>query len=98
MNKKNDIYEPLDKYEANLKDSIESAGTLKRPKNYKDILKDASDTAYNTTSKSKAISVRVTEKDLLKLKTRAEESGVPYQTLINSLLHQYLRGALDLKV
>ena len=98
MNKKNDIYEPLDKYEANLKDSIESAGTLKRPKNYKDILKDASDTAYNTTSKSKAISVRVAEKDLLKLKTRAEQSGVPYQTLINSLLHQYLCGTLELKV
>ena len=95
---KNNIYEPLDKYEAILRDSIENATTFKRPRNYKDMLKDATNTAYNTTSKSKAISVRVAEKDLLKLKTRAEESGVPYQTLINSLLHQYLRGALDLKV
>ena len=92
------IYEPLDKYETVLRDSIENAKSFKRPKDYKEMLTDATITAYNTTSKSRAISVRLAEKDLLKLKARAEESGIPYQTLISSLLHQYLRGVLDLKV
>jgi predicted DNA binding CopG/RHH family protein len=29
---------------------------------------------------------------LARLKTRAAEEGMPYQTLINSIIHKYLQG------
>ncbi|CAI2934003.1 protein of unknown function [Aminobacter niigataensis] len=35
---------------------------------------------------------RVAERDLARLKARAAEEGMPYQTLINSILHKYVEG------
>lgn len=40
--------------------------------------------------KRRRISISVPERDLMKLKTRAAEEGMPYQTLINSILHKYV--------
>lgn len=40
--------------------------------------------------KRKRISISIPERDLARLKTRAAEQGMPYQTLINSILHQYV--------
>ena len=40
--------------------------------------------------KRKRISISIPERDLLRLKTRSAEQGMPYQTLINSILHQYV--------
>ena len=40
--------------------------------------------------KRRRISISVPERDLTKLKTRAAEEGMPYQTLINSILHKYV--------
>jgi predicted DNA binding CopG/RHH family protein len=40
--------------------------------------------------KRRRISISVPERDLIKLKTRAAEEGMPYQTLINSILHKYV--------
>jgi predicted DNA binding CopG/RHH family protein len=50
--------------------------------------------ARNTLAKKrKRISISVPERDLMKLKRRAEEEGMPYQTLINSILHKYVNKA-----
>lgn len=40
--------------------------------------------------KRKRISISIPERDLRKLKARAAEEGMPYQTLINSILHKYV--------
>ena len=40
--------------------------------------------------KRRRISISVPERDLTKLNTRAAEEGMPYQTLINSILHKYV--------
>jgi len=45
--------------------------------------------AKNTLEKRRSINIRLTEKDYHKLKAIAAEKGMPYQTLISSLLHQY---------
>jgi len=37
------------------------------------------------------ISIAVPERDLARLKTRAAEDGIPYRTLINSIIHKYLQ-------
>jgi predicted DNA binding CopG/RHH family protein len=38
------------------------------------------------------ISISIPKRDLAKLKTRAAEEGMPYQTLINSILHKYVES------
>lgn len=45
--------------------------------------------AAYTLRKSKSINIRLPERDLQRLKSIAAEKGLPYQTLISSLLHQY---------
>ncbi|WP_206454821.1 CopG family antitoxin [Aurantimonas marina] len=40
--------------------------------------------------KRRRISIAIPERDLARLKTRAAEKGMPYQTLINSILHEYV--------
>jgi predicted DNA binding CopG/RHH family protein len=45
-------------------------------------------------TKRKQVNLRILERDLYKLKTKALIQGVPYQTLISSVLHQYINGEL----
>lgn len=45
-------------------------------------------------TKRKAINIKVLESDLEKLKAKALEEGMPYQTLLNSVLHKYITGQL----
>lgn len=40
--------------------------------------------------KRRRISISIPERDLARLKTRAAEKGMPYQTLINAILHRYV--------
>jgi predicted DNA binding CopG/RHH family protein len=42
--------------------------------------------------KRQRISISIPERDLARLKARAAEEGIPYQTLINSILHKYVEG------
>ncbi|MEK6537178.1 MAG: antitoxin [Actinomycetota bacterium] len=43
-----------------------------------------------TFRKDRRINIRLSEKDLLAIQKRALEEGIPYQTLISSLLHKYV--------
>ncbi len=45
-------------------------------------------------SKRKSINLRLLENDLEKIKTEAIKAGMPYQTLISSVIHQYVNGHL----
>lgn len=45
--------------------------------------------AKSTLQKNKRINIRVSEKDLIHLQRKAVEEGLPYQTLISSILHKY---------
>lgn len=50
--------------------------------------------ARATLRKDKRVNIRISEKDLLALQKRAVRQGIPYQTLISSVLHKYLNGSL----
>lgn len=50
--------------------------------------------AHTQLTKKKAISIRLLEEDLDGIKARAIHEGLPYQTLISSLIHKYLKGEL----
>ncbi|MCK5510326.1 hypothetical protein KAI65_02165 [Candidatus Parcubacteria bacterium] len=43
----------------------------------------------NTVNKTKNINIRLSERDIQKIKAKALRKGIPYQTLITSLVHQY---------
>jgi hypothetical protein len=45
-------------------------------------------------SARKAITLRLQERDIERLKVIARERGLPYQTLVSSVLHQYASGTL----
>lgn len=48
-------------------------------------------------SKRKPINLRLLESDLELIKTEAIKEGIPYQTLISSILHRYVNGGLVIK-
>lgn len=50
--------------------------------------------AVATFKKDRRINIRISSKDLLAIQKRALEEGIPYQTLISSLLHKYVSGRL----
>jgi predicted DNA binding CopG/RHH family protein len=53
--------------------------------------------AHATLRKDKRVNIRISEKDLLALQKRAVRQGIPYQTLISSVLHKYVNGAFTEK-
>jgi len=50
--------------------------------------------AEETFKKDKRINIRISSRDLDSLQRRALEEGVPYQTLVSSVLHKYVSGGL----
>jgi len=50
--------------------------------------------AKNTMKMNKKINIRIADNDLSALKRRAAREGIPYQTLIRSVLHKYASGFL----
>jgi len=44
--------------------------------------------------KKKAINIRALEADIIKIKSKALSKGIPYQTLINSVIHQFANDKL----
>jgi predicted DNA binding CopG/RHH family protein len=52
------------------------------------------DAARATFIKSRRVNIRLSPADLMDIQARAYEEGVPYQTLIASVLHKYVSGRL----
>ena len=50
--------------------------------------------AKNTFKKNKRVNIRMSEIDLELLQERALIEGLPYQTLMSSVLHKYVTGRL----
>lgn len=51
---------------------------------------------YNL-NKRKSINIRPLEVDLIKVRTKAAKEGIPYQTLINSVIHKFANDQLIMK-
>ncbi|MCF8240611.1 MAG: hypothetical protein K9J16_04430 [Melioribacteraceae bacterium] len=56
--------------------------------------KELSAYARNALRKDKRVNIRISERDLLEIQRRAYEDGLPYQTLIASILHKFVNGKL----
>jgi predicted DNA binding CopG/RHH family protein len=62
--------------------------------NLKDEIARYAASATVTLTKDKRINIRLSSRDLEDVQTRAAEEGMPYQTLIASVLHKYVSGRL----
>jgi predicted DNA binding CopG/RHH family protein len=71
---------------------IENAASSFRPLNKKKQKKLESIIAQ--VRKSRTVNIRITESVLEELKRRSQEEGLPYQTLISSILHKYVTNRL----
>ena len=86
-------FKPLDQEETDLMESIER-DEWRPVKNIDQEKKKAISAARNTLKKEKRINLRLTQKDYHQIQIKAIEEGIPYQTLISSLVHKYLNGSL----
>jgi predicted DNA binding CopG/RHH family protein len=83
----------LNKQEKEIVESVERGewqsvrGVKKQIKRYKEYAKA-------TVRKDKRVNIRMSEKDLIRIRKKAMEEGLPYQTLISSVLHRYANNRL----
>lgn len=67
-------------------------GDVKRPRDVAKELARHRDVAEATYRKDSRINIRISSKDLRALQKRALAEGIPYQTLVSSVLHKYVEG------
>ena len=83
----------LDRYERGILNAYEKGALVSaRPK--KAQLGAFREAARATFIKNRRVNIRLSAADLMDIQARAYEEGVPYQTLIASVLHKYVSGRL----
>jgi predicted DNA binding CopG/RHH family protein len=96
MTKRKEPIFKLDNEEQALSDSVDSGEWASVKKLAQEQAK-AKLAAANYFRKSARINIRISEIDLEHIKQRAAYEGLPYQTLIASILHKYAAGHLQEK-
>jgi len=87
----------LSKEEKELLETVER-GEWRTIPNFKKEAKQYQEYARATFRKDKRVNIRISEKDLVNIQKRAIQEGLPYQTLISSVLHKFVNGRLIEKV
>src|SRR3989338_5327526 len=85
----------LNPEEQNIENMFEK-GEFVRVKNFEKRKKELASYARYTLSKNKRINIRMHESDLQAIKERAQKHGLPYQTLISTILHNYAKVAVEI--
>ena len=83
----------LDDEERDLLESVER-GEWKSGRNLKQEIEKHRQYARNTLRKDRRVNIRIPSRDLEALQAKAAEDGMPYQTLMASVLHRYVAGRL----
>jgi len=83
----------LDQEEREILEAFES-GHVRRSKDAAETQKRHQEYAQAMLRKDARINIRLPSKDLRGLQKKALAEGIPYQTLIASILHQYVEGRL----
>ena len=86
--------EYIDEEEKNIEESYKKGEwTSVKSVNKKKFAKEAK----FSLAKNKRINIRLTQKDFNDIQVKAVEEGIPYQTLISSIIHKYNKGDLKSK-
>ena len=83
----------LSKEETELLKSVED-GEWETISDFKSKQKRYQAIAKNSLKKDERINIRLATKDLMGIQKKAMQEGLPYQTLISSVLHRYVTGQL----
>jgi len=86
----------LSKEERDILDSFEH-GEWKTARGSKALLKDAKSAATEFLKKDARINIRISSLDLDLIKQKAVHEGLPYQSLISSILHKYAHDYLTME-
>ena len=86
----------LDQEEKEILAAFES-GNVQQAKNATETQKRHKEYAKAMLQKDARINIRLPSKDLRGLQKRALSEGIPYQTLVASILHKYVEGRLHEK-
>lgn len=89
----------LDEYEQEIEDALER-GEYESDPNFEESKKMIQKAAqrHKELNKTKPITLRVRQTDLIKIKAKAERNGLPYQTMLSALLHDFADGKKDLVI
>lgn len=83
----------LDKEEQEIEKAL-GKSKLKSVPNVKQEIARIQAVAKDSLDKTKNVNLRISQGDLWKIRVKAAEKGIPYQTLMASLIHQYSTGKL----
>jgi len=83
----------LNKEEKNILDAYEK-GNIKAKHPSEEELKEVKKIAETTFRKNRRITIRLYDHDYKGIQKKAMEKGIPYQTLISGMIHQYIEGDL----
>jgi len=83
----------LDAEERQILDAFER-GELKSEPGATEEKEAAREAAQNTFGKTKRVNLRLTQRDFQLAQVRAREEGLPYQTMLSSVIHKYVTGRL----
>ncbi len=83
----------LDSEEKEILEAFEK-GQLKQAKGASEIISAHQQHAEATFKKDARINIRLSSRDLRAIQARALKEGIPYQTLISSVLHKFADGQL----
>ncbi|MBT8045557.1 MAG: hypothetical protein KJN67_00195 [Pontiella sp.] len=84
----------LDKEEKGILDAYEKSKIKASTPSKKEIA-EVKAMAENTFRKDRRVTIRLYDHDLKGIQKKALEKGIPYQTLISSMIHQYVEGDLE---
>jgi predicted DNA binding CopG/RHH family protein len=85
----------LDEFEKDILESVE-AGEWVSKSNLSERTKALQ--SYIKNQRKKAISIKVSENDIYELKKKALENAIPYQNIIQMLIHQYATNKIKLNI
>ncbi len=86
---------PLDDYENDILESVKNGEWVSKG-SVDERLKALQ--SYIKNQNKKAISIRINENDIYELKKKALENSIPYQNLIQMLIHQFATNKIKLSV
>jgi predicted DNA binding CopG/RHH family protein len=89
----------LDDEEQEIEAALENGEFVSDP-NFKESKEIIEKTAkqYVELNKTKPITIRIKQTDLIKIKVKANRNGLPYQTMLSALLHDFADGKKDLVI
>lgn len=87
----------LDEYEQELEDALNRGEFVSTP-NFEETKKMFQEAAkrHIELQKTKSVTLRLKQEDLIKVKAKAARNKIPYQTLIGLLIHKYAEGETKL--